>query len=178
MIVATTNALVKLVADNFPANLLKEVASLPGRLDDQVLSRFMTSQPAVYFTFVGGRASGQSSDARIDANWVAYVITGRKDDPRVPGPDDIMDALIPLLHNHTIVDVGTLICSRIDNLFSIEKDKKNARIHAVTFTIPNFAFSYQVDMSKLAGFVTYHAEHSMAPGNDEPPAVDEITLPQ
>jgi len=178
MIVATTDALVKLVTDNFPTGILKEVGKLPGRLNDEMLKRFMTTQPSVYFAFVGGRPSMQSQDARFDASWVAYVVTGREDDPRVPGPDDIMDVLIPLIHNHTIVDVGTLLCKGIDNLFSIGKDKKGARIHAVTFTLPNFAFDYQVDLTKLNGFITYYADHSMADGNDEPKAEDTVVLPQ
>ena len=178
MIIATTDALVKLVTDTFPKDILKEVDKLPGRLNDEMLNRFMTTQPSVYFAFVGGRSSTQSHDARIDANWVAYVVTGREDDPRVPGPDNIMDVLIPLIHNHTITDVGTLICNRIDNLFSIGKDKKGARVHAITFSIPNFSFDYQVDLTKLNNFVTYYADHSMAVGNDEPKAEDTIVLPQ
>ncbi|MBL1321512.1 MAG: DUF1834 family protein [Methylophaga sp.] len=178
MIIKTTQALVDLVKANFPAGIIKTVDTLPGRLDDAMLKRFLLVQPAIYFAFIGGRGNGQSHDVRLDVNWVAYVITGMNDSAHVPGPDDIINVLAPLIHGHTITDVGTLFCTRIDNLFSIGKDKSGARVHALTFSMPNFSFDYSPDYGALNDFITYHAEHSMTAGDDEPLAIDELTLPQ
>lgn len=178
MIIQTTQALVDLVIDSFPAHTLKTVATLPGRLDEAMLKRFLITQPAIYFAFIGGRGNGQSHDVRIDANFVAYVITGFNDSPHVIGPDDIINVLAPLIHGHTLDDVGTLLCTGIDNLFTIGKDKSGARVHAVTFSLPNFSFDYTPDYGALNDFIRYHAEHSMAAGDDEPTAIDNLTLPQ
>lgn len=178
MIIQTTQALVDLVKTNFPSGIIKTVDTLPGRLDEAMLKRFLITQPAIYFAFIGGRGNGQSHDVRIDATFVAYVITGFNDSPHVIGPDDIINVLAPLVHGHTLPDIGTLLCTGIDNLFSIGKDKNGARVHAVTFSLPNFSFDYEPDYGALNDFITYHAEHSMAPGDDEPLAIDELTLPQ
>ncbi|MEW6647192.1 MAG: hypothetical protein AB1450_08345 [Pseudomonadota bacterium] len=35
-----------------------------------------------------------------------------------------------------------------------------------------------VDESTLSDFLLFHAEHSLAPGDDEPAAIDEVNLPQ
>ena len=157
---------------------LRVTEALPGRLTDDVLRRFMTNAPGVYFTFIGGRNPRQATDAMLDSMWAAYVVTDRNDDPRVLGPSEIIDVLVPLLHGHTITDIGTLQFERVENLFNISKDKLGAKVYAVTFSIPGIGFPYEADMTTLNDFITYHAEHSMAEGTDEPAAIDEITLPQ
>jgi len=176
MIDETTDSLIKLIEDRFPPGVLKEVGKLDGRLDDAMLKRFLIKQPAVYFTFVGGRSTTASDVFRIDANWVAYIVTGSRQ--HEISPEQIISALAPLLNGHTIKGVGTIFCNRVENLFSISKDRKAARIHAISLTIPNYSFGYEADMSDLENFITYHAEHSLTEGDAEPAAIDEITLPQ
>jgi len=178
MIISTTQQIINLINASALKGKLRDVDELPGRLTDQILDRWLTTTPAIYVAFVGGREAGDYNDATFNANWVVYVVTDPNNDARVLGPDDILNVIMPLLHGANITDVGTLRASRIDNLFSIKKDKKGARVHAVTLTIPNFAFEYTMDLNALNGFVTYHAEHSMAPGEDEPAAVDNVTLDQ
>ncbi len=178
MIISTTQQIIDLIKGSPIKSKLRDIDELPGRLTDQILDRWMTVTPAIYVAFVGGREAGDYQDATFNANWVVYVVTNPKNDERVIGPDDILNIIVPLLHGHTFDDVGTLRASRIDPLFSIKKDKKSIRVHAVTLTIPNFVFEYQADLTALSDFETYHAEHSMAPGDDEPAAVDDVTLPQ
>jgi len=178
MIVSTTQKIIDLIKASAIAQNLRDVDELPGRLTDEILNRWMTTTPAVYVAFVGGRESGNNQDATFNASWVVYVVTDPKNDARVIGPDDILNVIVPQLHDNTIQDVGTLRANRIDNLFSIKKDKKGARVHAVTLTIPNFAFEYTMDLDALSNFKTYRAEHSIVPGDDEPAAVDEVNLPQ
>jgi len=178
MIISTTQQIIDLIKASALKTKLRDIDELPGRLTDEILNRWMTTTPSVYVAFVGGREAGDSNDAAFNASWVVYVVTDPKNDARVLGPDDILNVMVPVLHGATITDVGTLRASRIDNLFSIKKDKKGARVHAVTLTIPNFTFEYTMDLNALSNFKTYHAEHSMAPGNDEPAAVDNVTLDQ
>jgi len=178
MIISTTQQIINLIKASALKTKLRDVDELPGRLTDEVLNRWMTTTPSIYVAFVGGREAGDFNNATFNASWVVYVVTDPKNDERVLGPDDILNVVVPALHGETITDVGTIRASRIDNLFSINKDKKGARVHAVTLTIPNFAFEYTMDLNALSNFETYHAEHSMAPGEDEPAAIDNETIPQ
>lgn len=178
MIVKTTDDLIALVNANFPSGLLKKVDKLPGQLNDAILTRFLVQQPAVYFAFIGGRGKGDTNSARINASWGCYVITDVQQNQHSVSVDQILDALVPLIHGHTIKGVGTFTCTAINNLFSKKFDEKGAQVHAITFTLPNLSFDYTPDMSALSNFVTYHAEHSLAEGSDEPEAIDHITLEQ
>jgi len=178
MIVKTTNDLIELVKTNFPSGLLKAVDKLPGQINEAMVTRFLVHQPAVYFAFIGGNGKGDANEARINASWGCYVITDVKQHKNSVSVDQIIDALVPLIHGHTIDGVGTFRCTAINNLFSKKFDEAGAQVHAITFVLPNLSFNYQPDMTALGNFVTYHAEHSLVAGDDEPTAIDHITLEQ
>jgi len=172
--------LIALVKSTLP-NKLKEVKSLPGALNKELLKILMAASPAVYFAFLGGpRGRGDE----IDGIWAMYMVTALGDevqrrvgDARVMGAYDLIDILLPVVHEHNIPDVGSLKFKQVQNLFSTGLDKEGVTLYAATFSLP-MPIEYQADLTQLDDFITYSADHSMAPGNDEPAAQDLVILDQ
>lgn len=173
-------------AKNAFGQKVKTIDVLPGQWTSETLKQVATQAPAIYLTWAGGRAKANSSDAMLDEVWVVYVIANhasgfaaqRRGDSKMIGCAEMLDTIVPLFHNYTIKNVGTLKCQRTQNLFNFRDGKsKGITVYAATFgmlrTLP-----LQVDLSTFSNFEIYHAEHSMAPGDDEPAAIDELTMPQ
>ena len=180
MIKAIEDALIALINTTLP-NVLRLVKSVPGQLDEQILKTMFASAPAVYVAFLNGRASDNRS---WDATFAVYAVTGsgaqdqrRGGDARVIGAYDIVQALLPAINYHTVPDVGTLKFERVQNLFNLALDKQGLTVYAMTFNI-NMGMDYAINTNALNAFVTYHAEHSLVPGNNEPAAIDNVTLEQ
>jgi phage gp37-like protein len=172
--------LIALVNATLP-NVLRVVQSVPGQLTEQVLKAMFASAPAVYVAFLGGRNKDAYS---WTASFAVYAVTGQGDqdqrrsgDARVIGAYDIMQALIPTINNHTVTDVGTLRFERVQNLFNLALDKQGLTVYPMTFNI-DLSMEYRINTDTLNAFVTYHAEHSLVPGNNEPAAIDNVTLEQ
>lgn len=166
--------------------LVRTVEALPGDLRDaQALRELASAAPAVYWAFLGGRNSIEADDIHINSVWGCYIVTDhasghdarRRGDGRQIGAYDIMKMVLPIINGLTITGVGTANFKRVENLFSIRVDKVGAALYAATFEIP-LPLDYELDLAGLNNFETYHAEHSLAPGADEPAAIDEITLEQ
>jgi phage gp37-like protein len=179
IITTTENYLITTISELFGYRL-RLVDSLPGALNESVIKAIAATTPAVYVAFLGGRLA----DPVWASNWGFYVATGqgnhkqrRQGEARVLGAYDIIDVLLSYLHKHYVQDVGTLRFDRVQNLFTLPLDKNGVTVYGLTFTLP-MPFEEQPGTDTLADFATYHAEHSLVPGDDEPAAIDEITLEQ
>lgn len=180
MINTVEQHLIALVKDTLP-NKLKKVDALPGNLNEELIKVISAASPAVYIAYLGGR---KGNSKQQDAIWALYTVTSAGDqakrragDARVLGAYDMLDILLPAFHEHVIPDIGTVTFERVQNLFSVSLNKKGVTVYAATFRVP-LSLEYTADETALNEFITYHAEHSMAPGDDEPAAVDIVTLPQ
>lgn len=180
MIKTIEDSLIALVNIKLP-NVLRVVKSVPGPINEQILKAMFASVPAVYVAFLGGR----NKDAYTwNASFAVYAVTGQGDqdqrragDARVIGAYDIVQTLIPAINNYTVADVGTLNFERVLPLFNLAMDKQGLTVYAMTFNI-DLSMEYAINTDALNAFVTYHAEHSLVPGNDEPAAIDNVTLEQ
>lgn len=159
---------------------------LPSALNLEVLKQLVATNrtPGVYTTFLGGQGTTRGS---VNGRFDVYIVTRhvgnhaarRRGDSTTIGAYEILAALIPKLHNSSIKGVGSLQLKSVKNLFSMQLEQAfSATMYAVTFELPNMPFPNDFDPSQLADFITFHAEHSMAEGNDEPDAIDHITLEQ
>lgn len=161
---------------------VRDMESLPGRMSLQVLKNIAAKAPAVYVAYLGGRKGASVHGTVIHKGvFAVYIITdtdeGRRGSARKIGAYDIINTLVPVLNDHQVTDVGTLEFQRIENLFSVELDKQGVSIYAAVFEMP-MSLEYQIDEAALDNFVTYSATHSMAPGDDEPDAEDNVQLEQ
>ena len=175
--------LIALVNETMPGKL-KKVAALPGQLNEALLKIIMAASPAVYFSYLGGSASKRYEQNGI---WAMYLVTADGDinarrggDKRVIGAYDLIEFLLPVVNEHQIrnvTDVGFMKFKQLQNLFTTGLDKQGVTIYAATFEL-SMPLEYQADVNSLSDFITYSADHSMAPGNDEPAAQDQVILLQ
>lgn len=167
-------------------NTLSAAEVLPSALNLAVLKQLVASNrtPGVYTTFLGGQGNSRGS---LNGRFDVYVITRhvgnhsarRRGDTTTIGAYEILAALIPKLHDATIQGVGSLELKNVRNLFSMQLEQSfKATMYAVTFELPNMPFPNDFDPSVLGDFVIFHAEHSLVDGDDEPDAIDHITLEQ
>ncbi|AUZ85849.1 phage protein Gp37 [Methylophaga nitratireducenticrescens] len=163
---------------------LRKVETLPNALNLALLKQLIPSAPSVYCAFLGGSSSGSGM---LNARFDVYVITRHAGDDEARrrggsttiGAYQVIESLIPKLHGSDINAIGNLNLKSVKNLFSVQLEENfKAAMYAMTFEVPNMPFPNQHDLSDLSDFVTYHAEHSMTEGNNEPDAIDYLTLDQ
>ena len=162
------------------------VESLASALNLTILKKIIAGNksPGVYVVFLGGP---KGRTCHINARFDVYVIVRhsgnhiarRRGDSTTVGAYNLVAGLIPKLDGSTINEVGTLSLKGVKNLFSMQIEEAfNAALYAITFELPNMPFPDEFDPTTLDDFITYHGEHSMAPGDDEPAAIDNVTLEQ
>jgi len=161
------------------------VEAVPGDLDDaDTIKEMVKVAPSVYWAFLGGRPGVDSSDiVAFNGVWVAFMVVQHagdymarlRGDTTTIGLYEMTATLLPEVNGYTIAGVGTMKFRRLQNLFRMNMDKTGVQVYAASFELQQ---SFEPAAGALDGFITYHAEHSMAPGTDEPAAVDDLTLDQ
>ena len=93
------------------------------------------------------------------------------------GAYEMMETLTARLASTSHALLQGLRWKRIANLFSEAMFELGGAVYVLTVTLPNLEL---VPLSEegWGDFITYHAEHSMATGDDEPDAIDEVALEQ
>ncbi|HEY9200766.1 MAG TPA: phage protein Gp37 [Gammaproteobacteria bacterium] len=180
MITTVENYLIEKITELFSGRL-RLVDSLPGQLDQALIKAMAVNTPAVYVTFLGGR----SNNSAWVANWGLYVSTGlgdhklrRQGDARIIGAYEIINLLISYFDDHTVPEVGSFSFERVQNLFNLKLDSNGVSVYGITLNLPMPFDDVSEADGALQNFITYRAEHSLVPGDDEPTAIDEITLDQ
>jgi phage gp37-like protein len=165
---------------------LRTVDSLPGDWDADLLKRLLLCAPAVYVAFLGGpKLKETDTVVGIDGRWSLFAITGhasgnaarRRGDGREIGAYEIIERLVPALHNHTVPDVGAMKLVNVENLYSGTIDNRGVALYAAVFTLPMY-FPEILDSATLATFATFHADWDLAPADDAIDAADHVTLEQ
>lgn len=148
------------------------------RITPEVLQSLATTAPAVYIATRDITVAGHRAEVVIDALCLARNARGGTSalhgDGRVIGLYEIVDALLALLgpgqqHGYTATGARH------------ERDPAwdAAGLHAAIVTVKaQAAVPAEIDAASLGPFLLFHAEHSLAAGENEPPAIDEVNLPQ
>lgn len=156
---------------------LKKRDFLP-RISPEVLNSLATTAPAVYVATRDITVNGHRAEVVIDALCLARNARGATEamhgDGRVIGLYEIVDALLALMgpgkqHGYTATGVR------------IERDPAwaAAGLNAAIVTVKaQAAVPAEIDAASLGPFLVFHAEHSLVAGDNEPPAIDEVNLPQ
>lgn len=167
-------------------NKLRTVDSLPGDWDADMLRRLLLSAPAVYVAFLGGpKIKEADAVVGIDGRWSLFAITGhasgnaarRRGDGREIGAYEIIERLVPRLHNRTVPDVGTMTLRDVENLYSGTIDNRGVALYSAVFTLPVY-FPEVLDETTLDIFATFHADWDHAPPDGQTDASDTVILPQ
>lgn len=162
------------------------VDSLPGDWDDQMLARLQRMAPCVLVAFVGGgpTTTGSHAEARINSQWLVYVVTShpsgeaarRRGNAQGLGAYEILSRLvIPVLHNHAVPGVGSLALGPVENLYTGTVDGKGLAVYAAAFELP-LGFPVPLDPATLDDFATFAAQYDIPPAGSTD-AADVVTLP-
>jgi phage gp37-like protein len=161
---------------------VRVIETLPGQWTLEALRRALQTAPGVYVGFLGGAAGADGS--YINARFGVYVVAkgaierARRRGTQVQiGAYEIIALLARALDRLEVAGVGEAKVTSVDNLFREALFEAGGSVYGLTLELANMPWPAP-DVSALAPFVTYHAEHSMAAGEDEPDAIDEVTLPQ
>jgi phage gp37-like protein len=181
--------------------LVRDVQSLPGDWDKDMLKYLALAVPGIFVVFAGGpvKASGGATPL-IEAQWKVFAVTGhasgqvarRRGDKMQVGAYDLLQKVIAGVHGHTIPDEGTLMCTDIANLHNGQIEGKGLALYAATFAM-TMGFPMEGEPDELAAFETFHvlwdtpvhetaAEHKKWLQGDEsaskPDAKDDVQLEQ
>lgn len=83
----------------------------------------------------------------------------RRGDKRQIGAYQILSALIPVINNFTIPDVGSFRFKQARNLYSALLEKNHVALYVATFELP-MTFSLTED-STLDNFETFHVDYDL-----------------
>jgi len=173
------------IANNMPGvSDIGSVSVLPyaGRFSIEELKRIGTKAPCIFISTVAlANVGNDSMGDHAEIAFAAIIVT--KDTPKITRDASSM-ALANVLAVHLTENLWGMDESRRypekisgRNLYATKIDKEGIAMWGFTWsqwmTIGGIA-----DTTDLASFITYHAEHSLVPGSDEPDAIDDITLPQ
>lgn len=188
MTLATLESTVITTSRTALGTAVRKVDSLPGAWSVDLLRQVLQTAPAVYVAFLGGTAANRAGDAAtINGRIGVYVCVNhaleaqrRLGTPQVIGAYDMIERLVPALHNLTVPDICTLRLVSIDNLFGDVTQELGGSVYGIVLEAPNLVFGYTADLATLDSFITFHSEidSTLADAADNPRAIDNVTLPQ
>lgn len=164
---------------------LKGVESLPSDWDNKVVDRMLVLAPGAFVVFAGGPAIAGTRE--ITGRWVVVAVTAhagpekakRHGDAREIGAYEIIETVVPLLHDRKIPGAGTLRFVDMANLFNSVDESRGLAIYGAGFDLPMEMEAATPDgADPLDAFITFHAEHDLAPIDGTSEAADTVTLPQ
>lgn len=170
-------------------SLVRQVESLPGDWDADMLKQLLRLVPGVFIAFTGGvRSASSGESAMIDARFSVIAATGhasgeaarRRGDSQQIGAYELIERLVPRLHGFTIPDEGSLRVIDVQNLYTGAIDKQGLAIYAATLELPNMALPSVLDEATLTPFEKFEVQwdiptHETAAEHEKWLAGDEST---
>lgn len=153
-------------------NHVRTIEDLPGKWDENTLRAARRQVPGIYVAWSGGSAESATRPL-IRARLAVYVVTGhasgerarRRGNDRDMGAYELLEQLVPALHNFTIQGIGSLLLQSVDNLYSDSADRDGVMIHGASFEIKTM-FPAPREIGELADFATFSATHDVGDGPD------------
>lgn len=184
-IAAVEDAIIEAAQSRFVVDgkrLLKAVESLPAQWDDKTFDRLLRGAPGVFVCFVGGPAI--DGEARCQATFVVMAVTThasgelarRRGDKLQIGAYQILEILVPLLHDRVVPGIGTLKFADIANLFTDDIDAQGAVVYGSTFSI-DMPIQSGDQPSDLADFLTFDGSFDLARPDGRIDGRDVVSLP-
>lgn len=182
MIAALEDAMITAL-QNALGTHVREVTSLPGPWSLDLLRRLLQRAPSCYVSWLGGQAGGGnfvSIDSRVDVIVVTKNARGetarRRGGPVTMGAYDIIETILPALHDRDMGGLGTLALMQVQNVFNEATFELGATVYAAQFRIP-----CEIDASlpaNLGNFATFHQDVDMAPADGQIDISETDSLPQ
>ncbi|KGE77651.1 phage protein Gp37 [Halomonas salina] len=163
---------------------VKTVADLPGRWDNKTLRAALRKVPGIYVAWGGAKGEGSSRQPVAHARYVVYVVTGhasgererRRGNSRQVGAYELLERVVPAVHNLSVDGVGTLAFENLDNLYADHFDNEGVVIYGAAYRL-KLMFPAAFDVNDLAPFTLYTATHQVG-DEDDPDTHSRAELPQ
>jgi hypothetical protein len=182
IIAAVEDDILAVVAATLPGKL-RDSGSLPGSWSVDLLKQLLQKAPSVYVAFNGGSVNDNdlcTIDARFDVYAVTKEpaeITRRRGTSTAIGAYDIIQAVVPKLHMHTVPGIGTLHGKDITNLFANVLTTLGGTVYGARLTLPKMSLKVAFSDATLGNFITFHAESDIdADGTYD--FINQFDLPQ
>lgn len=179
-VIETVEQAILAAAESALANTVQVKETLPGGWTLDMMKRALQFAPGVYVTWHGGQPS--NSPKYLNARFSLYVVTKgatdqvrRSGGPMVIGAYDMVERLIPVVDRLQVESIGHLKLRGVENLFRDALFNLGGTVYGIQLEMPNMPFNSKFDISTLADFETYAADHLVGDG---PVASDQLNLPQ
>ena len=150
--------------------LVRDIDTIPGLLSAGILQRLLQRAPGCYVAFIGGEGDNVNS-ASFSARFDVIAVTDhkggerprRRGDQTQIGAYQILEYIIPRVHNCRVADVGALYLQGIHNLFSEATFDLGATVYYARFRAPSVRLEPATDagLAEDAAFITFAAEHDI-----------------
>lgn len=159
---------------------LKTCETHAGRFDLGELKRIALKSPAVLVSILGfGNAKDVGGELLTPLQMSAFVVT--RDQPSIARDSSVLAIVkavsIRISENDWGLNAQRPQAIKGQNLYSGKIDKKGVALWAITWR-QEVNLGNELDEATLNAFVTLNIDHSLAPGTDEPAAIDDVTLEQ
>lgn len=174
MLIETEDALKARITEVL-GRAVRKVESHPGRWGDAVIKRLMADAPSIYTAFSMGRYDNLGEDVLI-GQWHVYVIARALNGQREVGIYQLIQTLVPALHEYDLNEADALRLKSVKNLFSYTQAMAGFCCYELLFEIP-MRFG-EFDPSTLDDWLRYHADHIDQNNPNHILASDDVEIPQ
>ena len=165
--------------------LVRDIDTIPGAMSAAILQRLIQRAPGCYVAFIDGQSDNVNA-ACFSPRFDVIAVTGHKggEQPRRRGDKtqigayQILEYIIPRVHNCRVADVGALYFRGIHNLFNEATFDLGATVYYARFQVPSVRLEPPSSATnRESDFVTFSAEHDIN-GDKRAEQRTEVTLEQ
>lgn len=154
---------------------VRKIESHPGRWGNEVIKRLMADAPSVYTAFSMGRYDQLGGDV-LQGQWHVYLVARALNGYREVGIYQLLQALVPSLHEYDLGEADALRLKSVKNLFSYSQAKAGFCCYEILFELPMRLTEF--DPSVLDDWLRYHADHVDAENPEHILASADVEIPQ
>ena len=150
--------------------LVRDIDTIPGAMSAGVLQRLIQRAPGCYVAFIDGQSDNLNS-ASFSPRFDVIAVTGHKggEQPRRRGDKtqigayQILEYIVPVVHNCRVADVGALYFRGIYNLFNEATFDLGATVYYARFQVPSVRLEPATGAGRAedAAFITFAADHDI-----------------
>ena len=150
--------------------LVRDIDTIPGAMSAAILQRLIQRAPGCYVAFIDGQSDNvntASFSPRFDVIAVTEHKGGerqrRRGDKTQIGAYQILEYIIPGVHNCRVADLGALYFRGIYNLFNEATFDLGATVYYARFQVPSVRLAPATGAGRPddAAFITFAAEHDI-----------------
>lgn len=171
-------AAIKQAIEDALARTVKQVESHPGHWGAATIKHMVANAPCVFIGFSAGSYQNNGGD-QLKAQWHVYLVGQALNgqNSRSIGVYQMLQRLLPALHELDINEADALRFERVKNLFSFAEAKKGVSCYEMVFSVPMHWPDLQNE-SDLDDWLRYNADHIDQDDPNHIMATDTVEITQ